>query len=889
MKNSLVIFSTILLSLSAHATTYYVDASRPDDAGNGQSWGTAKKTIQAAVDITVSNDLVLVTNGVYNTGTRVNSGYSLQNRVVITNEIMVKSVNGPLVTIIEGSGTNFYNTASAIRCAYMSAGILDGFTLEKGATFEALGSSWDQVGGGVSCVPGVGRHAALNNCILRGNKALNGGGGDSITLFENCLITGNTADSGGAGFGIGTFINCTITKNSAVRGGGSWGAKLDNCIIWDNSGGNYQPTDTIQYSCATPLPTGSGNINADPLFIDAANGDFRLQTNSPCINVGSNGLVRSETDLVGNYRISAKIVDMGAYEFQHVPDQITRLYNLPLESVSLCGTTLGTGLVVSNNTVTIKGSVLGDDASSGFTFSFQNQGRLTFRWSVSSEYYYDTMSFYVDDVLTNQISGKKVTWASITNMVTASGPHTFKWEYAKDVDTSVGQDSAWVTNLVWAPRSSLTVENGSGAGAYFMGDTVSISAATAPTHYTFDRWTGYTKGVADVFASSTTLMMPATDTTVTATYKPILYTLSVADGSGSGSYPSGSSVEIGATPYEGKRFYRWTGDVDTVANVWSATTTVQTADHTLAVGVKYSFQLTVNAGSGGGWYLAGTNVDVAAGSDPLYKEFSCWTGDASGLLVNAAARVTSLTMPPNAATLTAFYADSISRVLGSYGRSYVLSGTAGGIYADADAESPSVTPAVKLGGLGVVPDNGFAAFETVVWGSGDISFQWKVSSEGGADYLNFLVDSNLVYSIDGTGGTWAKVSHHVAGPDVNHVLRWEYKKNASVNSGFDAGWVDDIIWTGDVPVPALTPVIVQAALTNQNMVIQFTGERGIPYLVQTNGTLNLLEWSADQSPEPTWINESNGVHRFEIISPASAPDKLFYRISTGAFNTAHYN
>ena len=30
------------------ATTYYVDASRPNDSGNGLTWETAKKTINAA-------------------------------------------------------------------------------------------------------------------------------------------------------------------------------------------------------------------------------------------------------------------------------------------------------------------------------------------------------------------------------------------------------------------------------------------------------------------------------------------------------------------------------------------------------------------------------------------------------------------------------------------------------------------------------------------------------------------------------------------------------------------------------------------------------------------------------------------------------------------------
>jgi|GEM_PF-985877 len=647
MNRLQMMLATLLFSTSLFAAPYYVSASRPDDSGNGLSWSTAKQTIQAAVDITVSNDLVLVTNGVYNTGARVNLGYYL-------------------------------------------------------------------------------------------------------------------------------------------------------------------------------------------------------------------------------------IAD----EFQSMPDQITSLFDLPLESVSLCGTTLGAGLVISNNAVVIKGSVMGHSASSGFTFTTQDQGRLTFRWNVSSEFSFDTLSFYVDNVLTAQISGKDVTWSSVTNTVLTAGPHTFKWEYAKDGDTSVGQDCAWIADVVWTPRSTLTVDNGSGDGDYFVGDIVPVTADAASEHFTFDQWAGDTNGLTDPFAATTQFVMPGNVAWLTATYKPILYTLSVTDGSGSSTYPYGSHVEIGATLYEGKRFYRWTGDVDTVMDVWAPTTTVQTVGHTLHVGVTYSYPLTVNNGTGSGWYPSGSTVTVSAGADPLYQEFAFWTGDTAAFLVEPSQRETTLTMPANTATLTPSYVASISRVSGSYGRNYILSGIAGGVTADAGSGSPSGTPAVKLGGSGVIPDNGFAAFETIVSGSGIISFWWKVSSEGGADYLNFLVDSDQILSISGTKGTWAQVSYRVEGANVEHTLKWEYVKDLSLNSGSDAGWVDDIVWVGDVQTPILTPVIVQATLTKQNMEIQFTGERGMTYLVQTNGTLNHSGWSDYQPQQPTWINESNGVHRFEIVPPASAPDKLFYRIST---------
>lgn len=167
---------------------------------------------------------------------------------------------------------------------------------------------------------------------------------------------------------------------------------------------------------------------------------------SPCRNAGSNANVQSATDIDGNLRIQDGTVDIGAYE--HSADFSLEL-GLPSNTVSFCGSAQANGIVFRNKTVTINGSVIGHGASSGFAFTPQDQGRLTFLWNVSSEYYFDTLSFYVDDVLTAQISGKNVTWRSVTNTITSEGLHTFKWEYAKDADTSVGQDCAWIADVVW--------------------------------------------------------------------------------------------------------------------------------------------------------------------------------------------------------------------------------------------------------------------------------------------------------------------------------------------------------------------------------------------------------------------------------------------------------
>lgn len=64
--------------------------------------------------------------------------------------------------------------------------------------------------------------------------------------------------------------------------------------------------------------TGPGNIDADPLFVNAATNDFLLQTRGtlfPCIDTGTNlAWMATGTDLDGNPQILGKKPDMGAYE-----------------------------------------------------------------------------------------------------------------------------------------------------------------------------------------------------------------------------------------------------------------------------------------------------------------------------------------------------------------------------------------------------------------------------------------------------------------------------------------------------------------------------------------------------------------------------------------------
>ena len=74
---------------------------------------------------------------------------------------------------------------------------------------------------------------------------------------------------------------------------------------------------------------------------------------------------------------------------------------------------------------------------------------------------------------------------------------------------------------------------------------------------------------------------------------------------------------------------------------------------------------------------------------------------------------------------------------------------------------------------------------------GDISFQYKVSSEATYDYLRFLHDGTQQAAWAGEAG-WSEFSYPVTAGE--HTFSWIYDKDTSVSNGSDCGWIDYIIF-----------------------------------------------------------------------------------------------
>jgi predicted outer membrane repeat protein len=311
--------------------------------GNGASWATAMGSVQEAIDAAVYGDEIWVASGKYKPTTTSDRtiSFSLKDGVAVyggfagTETLLAQRNWTKNKTILSGDiGTagvdtdNSYHVVKAVGTVMSSIGNvtrLDGVIVEKGYADDI--SNNQRYGGGIYLNVAS---PIVANVVLQKNFASNHGGGlygtNSTSVIVNTVFTSNKSGSNGGGAYLQSAINlshCLFINNSSTHTGGAVlsnnSATIGNSIIWGNTsfdGGSQAYNLTCTNSCVQDGNTNNGNINTDPMLMDVANGDFRLNSVSPCLDKGLNTNTPTWllTDFAGNSRLMGASVDMGPNE-----------------------------------------------------------------------------------------------------------------------------------------------------------------------------------------------------------------------------------------------------------------------------------------------------------------------------------------------------------------------------------------------------------------------------------------------------------------------------------------------------------------------------------------------------------------------------------------------
>jgi len=306
-------------------------------------------TIQGALTVAGNGDEVVVSPGVYNE--------NLEFQSVI---VLRSTFDGHDWSIVENTVIKPSNYLPAVGNSFQLNGLLPtirGFRITRdpitvtGFGVSAMGINGDlnveyniienqvnvnptshgHVGGAIRNNLG----GTIQNNIIRNNRADIGPALEGCTqgIIRNNVIYGNSAYAGDSIVEScsSNLINNTLYNNNNNIALGLCSGEIVNNIVWETNatpsyvpiGGSSTPSNCVLRAYSGP---GTGNIDVDPQFVDPANGDFHLQSGSPCIGKGAarpdvkadfSGVQRGlKTSAVPG---GAGATDIGAFEFVPKP------------------------------------------------------------------------------------------------------------------------------------------------------------------------------------------------------------------------------------------------------------------------------------------------------------------------------------------------------------------------------------------------------------------------------------------------------------------------------------------------------------------------------------------------------------------------------------------
>ncbi|HEX4645266.1 MAG TPA: right-handed parallel beta-helix repeat-containing protein, partial [Verrucomicrobiae bacterium] len=334
-------------TFSVPTRIFYV-GTNGNDNNDGQSWATAKRSMQAGVAAAAyDGGEVWAQAGVYRERLHLDAfvylyggfgGFEsnrLQRNWLTNVTVLDGGLAGTVVWLVGASG---YNTIS-------------GFTIQNGTTLNVIGAT----AGGIYC-------GRLNTGLIANNRIINNRAGSQVSssgsgsgifcagspIIANNLIVSNIALSTGSINAGGIYCdtnaspliaNNTIITNQAANAGGIYCNHASPIIVNNLVAFNLQGifnnggSPTLRNNCVygnrgfdySGLTAGPNSLSVNPQLYDLQ-ANFFLRPGSPCINAGDNSVVQPDwLDIYDRPRVQDGTVDIGAFESQSAPEWLPLL------------------------------------------------------------------------------------------------------------------------------------------------------------------------------------------------------------------------------------------------------------------------------------------------------------------------------------------------------------------------------------------------------------------------------------------------------------------------------------------------------------------------------------------------------------------------------------
>jgi hypothetical protein len=184
---------------------------------------------------------------------------------------------------------------------------------------------------------------------------------------------------------------------------------------------------------------------------------------------------------------------------------------------------------------------------------------------------------------------------------------------------------------------------------------------------------------------------------------------------------------------------------------------------------------------------------------------------------------------------------------------------------------------------GAITHNQTSTMQTtrVLTSGGNITFWYKVSSEGTYDFLKFYVDGVVQGSWSGEVA-WTQATYPLTAG--TRILKWEYSKDGSVSTGSDCAWVDNIVFPASTAYMPAT-IIWTPASFSQTLATNLTASQT---LTIGNTGSDALSYTISKSVSVTWLSINGGNTYSSSISGGGANQNITIGFNSTGLSAGTY-